>query len=522
VMNGTRLFRRFLPGGAPRFEQMLVLTHHDMHNLILMVTDNQGRQAISDEEWDKNQLLQLTWCSDRNNMLSYAGLPAPKSPSGSTAGNYPAPVSPEKGGFRESLVVSLNLDRSMLPGFDGQPYFPAHVSPAPSLSTGTESEGGSRIARDIGRELSSPDAAIQTAACRLVYPPSVEKPHPWTRGPLVPMTLFNADLRYLTFSHSDHLPAPVLLEGKVRILQDLTFADTARLPLHVLTMDAWRPAGGYQAFAIQHSDTGNHAGLITYSEGVPTPQYFSDFSRGAYITFYPSRFGAVSILSLTDGLRYRYINHRADVFYDLAGKSVPAGTEFEYRIVVLAGPFDEIATTDLVESFRSELGLSREGTVSYEVKAEQGTVAGQEYILTLDGQGKGFAGEIVLPAGFPVSLPIVVTNLNDRWTSVLYDRDAKRMRPLGMAGNRAYCHRPPDQRGGRIFIGRPFTAGNPELFLSVVQTGEKELTLQVNNPADAPIETTIVRNPAFDLVPAEDFTVSIPTGGMVEKVLNAG
>ena len=36
--------------------------------------------------------------------------------------------------------------------------------------------------------------------------------------------------------------------------------------------------------------------------------------------------------------------------------------------------------------------------------------------------GKGFAGEILLPAAFPVSLPVIVNNLNDRWTAVLYDR----------------------------------------------------------------------------------------------------
>ena len=109
-MNGPRLFQRFLPGGAQRFEQTLVLNHSDMHNLILIVTDNQGRQAISDEEWDKNQLLQLTWCADRNNQLSWAGLPDAKSVFGSAAGGYPTPVSQEKGGFRESLPVDLNTD----------------------------------------------------------------------------------------------------------------------------------------------------------------------------------------------------------------------------------------------------------------------------------------------------------------------------------------------------------------------------------------------------------------------------
>ncbi len=517
VMNGPRLFRRFLPGGAQRFEQTLVLNHNDMHNLILIVTDNQGRQAISDEEWDKNQLLQLTWCADRNNQLSWAGLPDAKSVFGSAAGGYPTPVSQEKGGFRESLSVDLNTDRSYLPGFDGQPNYLARVSPAPSLTTGTESEGDQWIARDIGRDLCSPDVAIQTSSCRLKYPPSVTRPHPWTRGPLVPMELFNADLRYITFAHPDHLPVPVILEGRIKLLRDVTIAADVPRPLTVCTLNAWRQAGGYKAYAIQHSRTGNHAGLIYYEGG--GPQYRGDLNRGAYLVFYPSAFGAVGLMALDDGLAYTYWNWHAQLGFPVAGQTLKAGTELTYRVLVVTGSFDDIAGTELMESIRSQLGLAEPGKVGYQVALEQGTVKDQRYVLTIDGQGKGFAGEITLPERFPVSLPVVVENLNDKWTSVLYERESKRLRPLGMFANAVYCHRAPEERKGKILIGHPFTLSSPDLSLSVVRTGEKELTLQIHNPTDREMEVTVSRNPIFDFVAAADFAVTIPAGQTIEKVL---
>lgn len=520
VLNGTRPFRRFLPGGARRFEHTLVLTHNDMHNLILHVTDNDGGRAVSDEEWDKNQLLQLTWCADRNNMLAYAGLPAPKAASGTTAENWPAPSNLEKGGFRETLVPFVNADRSHLPMFDGQPFPVARVSPAPVVYATTGAESGDRIAREIGRDLSSPDVAIQTAGCRLIYPPSVKKVHPWTRGPLEPTKLFEADLRYITFSHQGHLPAPVILEGTLRIKQDLQCpADLTTLPVQVADVSVRKPAGGYRLYAISNSADGNHSGMLSYQPEVPASSFIGAFNRGTVLSYYPSTLGAVSLISLDDKLNYHFRNTFSTIGYDLRGQSLKAGTELKYRLLVFVGPFDEPPNTDLVESFCRQLGIADPGRVSYVVNAEQGNVTDQQYVLTVDGQGQGFAGEITLPANFPTSLPIMVTGLNDKWTSVLYERDAKRFRPLGMHDSKAYCHRTPEERGGKIFIGHPFTLDRSELWLSAVQTRERAITLQIHNPTDQPVSAQVRRSPFFDFVVCEDFSVDIPPGSTVERRL---
>jgi hypothetical protein len=226
-------------------------------------------------------------------------------------------------------------------------------------------------------------------------------------------------------------------------------------------------------------------------------------------------------MSLDDHLVYSYNNGYLEVGCDMRGKSVKAGDEVQYRLLVFATGFDEPAGTRLPEALRDQLGVNEAGSVGYAVKVEQGEIVGKEYLLRVDGKGVGFAGEIVLPEGFPVSLPVVVENLNDKWTSVLYDREQRQLRPLGMHDNKAYCRRAPEERAGRIFIGHPFTLDHPELWLSVVQTGTRELTLQINNPTDRAATVRVRRSPYFDFLSCEDFSADVPAGGTVEYVATA-
>jgi len=311
----------------------------------------------------------------------------------------------------------------------------------------------------------------------------------------------------------------VILEGRIKFLKDLTFAKDRLLGVLVLVMSS-NAGCGYEQAAIH---TGTEDRTIPLAYGGPSAgSAAGSFKRGAYVYLYPSPLGSVGVMSLDDNLAYDYNNGYLQVGYDLRGKSVKAGDELQYRILVVATGFNEPVGTRLPEALRGQLGVNDAGKVGYAVKVEQGAIVGKEYLLRIDGQGAGFAGEIVLPEGFPVSLPVVVENLNDKWTSVLYDREKQQLRPLGMHDNKAYCHRAPEDRGGRIFIGHPFTLDHPELWLSVVQTGKVTLTLQINNPTDRAATVRIRRSPYFDFVSCEDFSADVPAGGTVEYVATAG
>ena len=70
VWDGEELFRRFQPQGVKQFDFTMDLTHDKQHNLILVATDENGKRAISGEQWDRNHRLEETHCSDRNNQLT--------------------------------------------------------------------------------------------------------------------------------------------------------------------------------------------------------------------------------------------------------------------------------------------------------------------------------------------------------------------------------------------------------------------------------------------------------------------
>ena len=334
------------------------------------------------------------------------------------------------------------------------------------------------------------------------------------------MELFHADLRYITFSHQAHLPAPVILEGRIKFLKDLSFPAVGRpVSLNVLTVISDNPHDGYKKIAIRHTTSDLNA-PVSYKQGRgASPGSEGPFKRGAYAYFHPGAFGSGGVISLDENLAYRYGNRFLTVGYDMRGKTVKAGEELVYRLLVFASGFNEPPDIRLPEALRDQLGINRESAVGYTLRTEHGSVIGREYVLRIDGKGQGFAGEIILSPDFPVSLPVVVENLNDKWTSVLYDREKNRLRPLGMHANKAYCHRAPAERGGKTFIGHPFTLSKSELWLTTVQTGVRELTVQVHNPTDKPVAARMTRCPYFDFVTCDDFNLNVPAGQTVEYCL---
>ena len=94
------------------------------------------------------------------------------------------------------------------------------------------------------------------------------------------------------------------------------------------------------------------------------------------------------------------------------------------------------------------------------------------------------------------SLPLRVSNLNDRWSAFLYDANLKKSRPLGVFENKAWAVIP--VRGKvEIFLGHPVTVDNPELFVQVAQTGENSWSIEIHNPTVKNISVTPMLNAKF-------------------------
>jgi len=517
IYDGPRPFRRFLAGGATELEREILLTHNQQKNLTLVVTDRDGRVAWGGELLDRSHLMEHVYCSDRMNTLSYACLPS-DGPFGSTVGTWPMPVM-AKGPLTDNLFVGLNQDMYRFPGYDGQPERHLLLSPKVFAHTEQGVEGG-RVNRRILRPLATADVCIEETTFEHRFADEVGVWNSWNNlGPLVPMETFKGRLRYTTFTHPGHLPAPVVVDGEVEMLRDGRFVEDRVLPLRVGFAGAPYADAGYSTCVIAHTGGDDVTLGLTYDGRPQLARWQAAFPTGAYGYFYHSLYGPGGLFSLDDELRCHYVGgslHRVYIGLPLRGRQFRRGDRFSFRYIALAGSHDALPSNLPAERFRDLLGL--DGTPGYEVECECGEVTSTLYTLTIDGQGVGFAGTVSAQESLPAILPLVVEGLTDRWCSVLYDREARLWRPLAMMGGTAYAHvdltgERPEAR--RLFVGHPFTCDRPELHLTLVQTAESEFTLAVHNPTDEEVAAAITRSPWFDLVAEETLEASVPAGDSV-------
>jgi hypothetical protein len=171
------------------------------------------------------------------------------------------------------------------------------------------------------------------------------------------------------------------------------------------------------------------------------------------------------------------------------------------------------ASTEVVERFYHDFALDG-GTGGYQLALQAGKVAGQRYVLDLDGaETQCFSGQL---AGRLISsLPIRVGGLNDRWSACLLDRAQGKARPVGMFEGQAWAT--VSLNGALdLFVGHPVIADNPEVYIQVTQTGADSWSIEVHNPTDQAIRTTIRPNPHFDLLRAlPEEALDLPPGSSV-------
>jgi len=521
VMDGKILFRRFLPGGEKEFSQVIDLNHNQQHHLILIVEDNQGRMAISGELMDRNHLMELTYCTDRNNTLSYSATPS-NGPFGSSIGTYPIPTI-VKGPMIENLFLTINQDIYRFPGFDGQPGGHVGILPAPSVLAKNGSEGWSGLNREILWEIASADVAIQGAKMEYKFKPGIKVWNGYHNlGPLMKTEIFKGYQRYTTFVHPGRLPGVVLVDGYLEFLKDITLSEKRFLPVRIVNIRASRKEGNYRNCAILHTGEREYHFELDYVGDNEPASLTGKFDVGSYIYFYPSLFGPAGVFSLTDGLRFQYYRHihGASIGFDLPGKKYRKGDKINYSYIAFTGPYYDKVSTELPERFRDILGI--DGTVSYKVNIEQGKIISQQYVCVIDGKGEGFAGTFIPPKRekIPTVLPVIITNLNSRWSAVYYERDKKRYRPIGMLKDKAYAHIPPFTKPQKLFIGHPFTCDKKEIFITLVQTGKEKFILSLNNPTDRILNVNLKKSPFFNFIKFKSCKISIPAGEVKKIILN--
>jgi hypothetical protein len=179
--------------------------------------------------------------------------------------------------------------------------------------------------------------------------------------------------------------------------------------------------------------------------------------------------------------------------------------------------FMPVATTEIIERFCKDFGLDG-GETGYTLKINAGKITSRRYILKIDGsRDEAFSG--IIEGDLISSLPVAVSGLNDSWSAMLYDRDLKKSRPLAIADGIAWAVFP--QKGSRnLFIGHPVTADNKNLIIQVTQSSESTWVLEVHNPTDKAITSTIKFNPYFDLIKVKSGVEKLTIPGGSSIILN--
>ena len=515
VYDGTDLFRRYLPQGAKDYELTLDLTHDKQHNLVLVATDTQGRRAISGEQWDRNHRLEEFMCSDRNNQLSYGYL-TNRNGVGLLLGGNQTLATPNKR-VAPSVTPAGTFKND---GLLGAPAFDGAAGGEPDMIEQV-------LTYENGREIRAPsvsksrrlfhtgDVHIGEGLYEHSFADSVGVYNVWhTLWRTEPATDFTVRSRRHFFQVDPDSPLAVFLwQLDIRLLRDL--------PNEGFWTAFLRP-GESRLWALRTSDGEVLSGLWEDTQLSGNRRLTTPFGPGGYAAYMDSPLGSVAMLSLSEGLQAELsLPGRGNLYANLGQARAPQGAGETARVELLfvgiprataATQHLPSSSTEVVERFYRELGLDG-GKAGYAVEPQAGRVAGQRFILQVDGtQDQCFSGR--LSGTLVSSLPIRVAGLNDRWSSYLLDRSQGKARPVGMFEGQAWAT---VSLAGTLdlFVGHPVIADNPDVWLQVTQTGESAWRLEVHNPTDAALRVTVRKNPHFDPLrdrPFSQETIELPAG----------
>ena len=518
VMDGRKLFRRYLPKGVKQFTQDIDLLHEQQKHLMVRVTDTKGRVAVSDCIGDENWLMKDYWLADRHNKGIYAQQPA-KNQWGFSYLWMPGIPSLQMlhGMMRDCLYHYINQTELTTPGFDGPPGHNIMGRVALNLYLpGGKHIAGRLFCHKCDNPMSSQDVLILDSGLQMRYPEDIPYRDHVIMYPVHRSEYYEGYQRYYSWNTRYGSAAISLVEGELKILKDVKLSDDAPMPvaLAYTTCDRRDVA---DTFAAQHTGGSDVVIRFDVRRHPRTMRLSGPLPKGAYFTLFPSHEGSVTIFSLTDGLGYHY-GQRGVVLWGwpLHGRTLKAGTVLRHRYAVMTGPYNWAPNTAMVEKVRSALGIGTPPT--YKLALDQGRVISQDLVWRLDGAKRGVAG--TFPVGkLPASLLVAVENMNDRWTSVLYERTRRRSRPLSRWAGTVHGQLGVGCDDTKLFIGHPFTCDQDEVFLTAIDlTGGKWL-VQVQNPTERDLTVRVERAPQFDLVRTQTFAVTVPAGAQVSRTV---
>jgi len=492
IYDGNELIRCFYPNGEKIFTWEEDLTHGQQHNLFVVAEDIKGKKCISMELYDRPQpLLEEFMCSDRMNQLSYSMQRRPDG-TGSQTG-FVWGMTPNKGpwsGAGDLSPCSTYKPDSrlggMIPGFDGVPWGDPGLSIRPYIKCdkGEEDVDKGRVFTD--RILHSADIMMGYGKSDGLYHPDVPALNVWhTLAPCTPLKLFDV---FITRTYFNLRPG--LLSS---IIADLSIAFKENVKIDILKIGSFYQ-GKATKWYIRTSD-GKILSSDKNTEDIKKEKKIELLSDG-YIAFCGSPLGSVAVFNLSETPIDIYPGGGSwELRIPIEGKEVKKGEKIDLKILTVGAPFTVEPDEKWIEKIRESMGISKTG---YELKIKKGKLLSNKYILQIDGNKEGFSGDIK-KSDLPLTLPVIVKNLNERWSSFLLEKNNNRARPIGQFKDTAYVTIDLREGDVGIFVGHPVICDDPEVFINVVQTGDKEFTAYLHNPAERKKDIKVKTNPEWTI-----------------------
>lgn len=496
ILDGSDLFRRFLPAGQKTFAWESDLTHNQQHNLVVLATDVKGRRALTTELFDRAHIYEEYMCDDRMNQLTWGKFVWEDTKQN---GSLTFTSTPWKGPYSQGMRVNpagrygtdARLGALNVWGFDGAPTAP---TPALELYQAIDSDQGQEMTRwgkgRSDRLQQAVDIHIGAIASDGQY--TLKEMHggnltPWESMALTaPSKQFDVVYTHTAFNSArGGLGVAELVDMMVTFKENLTVK-------HMVLAQGGTPA------AAREGDTLKKSGEAVNESWLRVP--------GDYV-FWTAKGGSQAVFNL--GAQPLVVRN-GDI--ELPVTNVKAGDKCSIKLLVVGAPYPVGLDQQWIEDVRTCMGLAN-GKTAYTVKASLGHVLSQAFLLTVDGQGMGFRATLTPAKPYPVNLPIVVTRLNPNWSAVYAEVQSKRCRPVNLdSQGTSYITYDLGDAAKDIFIGHPFVCDHPEVSLTVAQISPTTYAVEVHNPTDITRKVTVKPAAQFPLVTAKPQTLEVRAG----------
>ena len=542
VYDGTRLFRRFLPGGKKRFEAFITVLGDSSHCYSTTVTDQRDRKAHG---W--NAFLQVhekvhRRCGDNWNWMTTGkgpgrlGTPEFTYQLHEVTAGWPtrrpgAETKPRRSSYLcEQGMYGHGGLSGAINGYirggglvvDGKPWPKGYPAPAMTLNFETTGRYGIILTTTVRDEQLIPKLEPYTIGA--FSGPYKVRPAPWP-----------ADLRQFAPMQKPGGATINRYQGKVRFVRNVAAPGGGK----TITLGLGA-TGKPRATTVEIM---NPDGTSVRREG-SGETIRGDVPQGGYICWYDDKGDGVGgVIALSPGVRYSYNTGWQACHVNVPSPATP-GTEATWDVIFVTGNRSTGNSNAQMEAVRVGMGIAGKPAL-YDVHPQYGKVVGWKYFLTLEAEGGGFRGKVVKSTEkqLPIHLPVMVRGLNRRWSALIWYRGNTRLhtvdsfrdkfgvqtwrwqiaryeprldevRPIPILdGGVGYCQVDTDKQDPDVFIGNPIVCDQPDVFITVIKAEKGKCKFEINNPTDKTVTCTVRPAKGFDLTGKWRKTLMLPAGG---------